>query len=149
MTLFGPKRTANRTSLLLSGYDFPERTGRLNGIRWRDGTDRSGPWPLQSGLEAAARRAAGNPAIGPMISLAPSGEAALLSPDSSVMVRLQKRSSLFIGGVTAVRIMELAEPARAHRRMGANHFFVWIRSDACAGHSIAAMVTIYGARRHG
>jgi uncharacterized protein (DUF2236 family) len=67
------------------------------------------PWPLQSSLEAAAR-ALLEPGDGSHIDfLRPTGEAALVSPDSVSWRVFKNPLSLFIGGVTAV-MMELGEP---------------------------------------
>src|SRR6516165_6428372 len=67
------------------------------------------PWPLRSGLEAAARVLFD---LGDQSSadfLRPPGEAALVSPESVSWRVFKNPLSLFIGGVAAV-IMELAEP---------------------------------------
>jgi uncharacterized protein (DUF2236 family) len=92
------------------------------------------PWPLRSGLEAATRALFG---LGDQSSadfLRPSGEAALVSPDSVSWRVFKNPLSLFIGGVAAV-IMELAEP---RVRTG-----VWdtlpsasIRFDDCGGQDL-------------
>ena len=67
------------------------------------------PWPLRSGLEAAARALfdLGDQSSADFLRLA--GEAALVSPDSVSWRVFKNPLSLFIGGVAAV-IMELAEP---------------------------------------
>lgn len=102
------------------------------------------PWPLQSGLELAAR-ALLEPRDGVRIDFSrPIGEAALSSPDSVSWRVFKNPLSLFIGGVTAV-IMELAEP---RVRTG-----VWehttFRADPIRRlrrTGLAAMVTVYAAR---
>jgi uncharacterized protein (DUF2236 family) len=101
------------------------------------------PWPLRSGLEAAAR-ALLQPDPCRVDFSRPAGEAALLAPDSVSWRIFKNPLSLFIGGVAAV-IMELAEP---RVRTG-----VWehttFRADAARrlrSTGLAAMVTIYGAR---
>ena len=67
------------------------------------------PWPLQSGLEAAARVLL-DPGDRSHVDFArPVGEAALIAHDSVSWRVFKNPLSLFIGGVTAV-IMELAEP---------------------------------------
>src|SRR5215218_121440 len=67
------------------------------------------PWPLQSSLEAAAR-ALLQPSDRSHIDFSrPTGEPALVSPDSVSWRVFKNPLSLFIGGVAAV-IMELAEP---------------------------------------
>jgi uncharacterized protein (DUF2236 family) len=102
------------------------------------------PWPLQSGLEAATR-ALLDPGHRSSIDFSrPTGEAALVSPDSISWRVFKNPLSLFIGGITAV-IMELAEP---RVRTG-----VWERTTfrvdpvrRLRRTGLAAMVTIYGPR---
>jgi hypothetical protein len=67
------------------------------------------PWPLQSGLEAAARALLKSGHLSHIDFSRPTGEAALVSPDSVSWRVFKNPLSLFIGGVTAV-VMELAEP---------------------------------------
>jgi uncharacterized protein (DUF2236 family) len=102
------------------------------------------PWPLRSGLEAAARVLFDLGDDSSADFLRPVGESALVSADSVSWRVFKNPLSLFIGGVAAV-IMELAEP---RVRTG-----VWehttfrvdpIRRLRQTGR--AAMVTIYGAR---
>jgi uncharacterized protein (DUF2236 family) len=102
------------------------------------------PWPLRSGLEAAARALFDLGDHSSADFLRPVGESALVSADSVSWRVFKNPLSLFIGGVAAV-IMELAEP---RVRTG-----VWehttfrvdpIRRLRRTGR--AAMVTIYGAR---
>jgi hypothetical protein len=67
------------------------------------------PWPLQ-GILNAATRALLDPGDRSYIDFSrPTGEAALVSPDSVSWRVFKNPLSLFIGGVTAV-VMELAEP---------------------------------------
>src|SRR5215203_2569229 len=67
------------------------------------------PWPLQSSLDAATR-ALLEPRDRSHIDFSrPTGEPALVSPDSVSWRVFKNPLSLFIGGVAAV-IMELAEP---------------------------------------
>ena len=67
------------------------------------------PWPLRSGLEAAAR-ALFEPDDRSHVDFSrPVGEAALVAPNSVSWRVFKNPLSLFVGGVTAV-IMELAEP---------------------------------------
>ena len=102
------------------------------------------PWPLQNSLEIAARLLLRAGDLSSIDFLRPVGEEALLSADFVSWRCSRTRSSLFVGGVTAV-IMELAEP---HVRAG-----VWehttFRSDPLRRlrrTGLAAMVTVYGAR---
>jgi uncharacterized protein (DUF2236 family) len=101
------------------------------------------PWPLQNGLEAAAR-ALLETGEGPPVDFSqPVGEAALVAPDSVSWRVFKNPLSLFIGGVTAV-IMELAEPrvrtgVWEHTTFRANPMRRLRRTG------LAAMVTIYGA----
>ena len=67
------------------------------------------PWPLQRGLEAATRALLDPGDQSSIDFLRPTGELALLPPDSISWRVFKNPISLFIGGVTAV-IMELAEP---------------------------------------
>jgi uncharacterized protein (DUF2236 family) len=102
------------------------------------------PWPLRSGLEAATRALfdLGNQSSSDF--LQPTGEAALVSPDSLSWRVFKNPLSLFVGGVAAV-IMELAEP-----RVGTG---VWEHTTfrinpigRLQRTGFAAMITIYGAR---
>lgn len=67
------------------------------------------PWPLQSSLEAATQALFDRGDQSSVDFLRPTGEAALVTPDSVSWRVFKNPLSLFIGGVTAV-IMELAEP---------------------------------------
>jgi uncharacterized protein (DUF2236 family) len=102
------------------------------------------PWPLQKGVEIAARLLLQAGDHSSIDFLRPAGEEALLSADSVSWRVFKNPLSLFVGGVTAV-IMELAE---SHVRAG-----VWehttFRSDPLRRlrrTGLAAMVTVYGAR---
>jgi uncharacterized protein (DUF2236 family) len=102
------------------------------------------PWPLQSSLEAAAR-ALLEPGDGPHVDfLRPTGEAALVSPDSVSWRVFKNPLSLFIGGITAV-IMELAEP-RVRTGLWEHTTFSLNPLRRLRRTGLAAMVTIYGAR---
>jgi uncharacterized protein (DUF2236 family) len=103
------------------------------------------PWPLQSGLEAATR-ALFDPGDRSSVDFSrPSGEAALVSPDSVSWRVFKNPVSLFIGGVAAV-IMELAEPRVRTGVWEHTTFHVDpIRRMRRTG--LAAMITVYGARR--
>ena len=101
------------------------------------------PWPLQSSLEAAAR-ALLEPGDGPHVDFSrPTGEAALVSPDSVSWRVFKNPLSLFIGGVTAV-IMELAEP-RVRTGLWEHTTFRLNPLRRLRKTGLAAMVTIYGA----
>ena len=101
------------------------------------------PWPLSS-LEAAAR-ALLEPRDGTHVDfLLPTGEAALVSPDSVSWRVFKNPLSLFIGGVTAV-IMELAEP-RVRTGLWEHTTFRLNPLRRLRRTGLAAMVTIYGAR---
>ena len=67
------------------------------------------PRPVQSILDAATRAPLDPGDRSPIDFSRPTGEAALVSPDSVSWRVFKNPISLFIGGVTAV-IMELAEP---------------------------------------
>jgi uncharacterized protein (DUF2236 family) len=100
------------------------------------------PWPLQSGLEAATRALFDLDDQSSADFLRPSGEAALVSPDSVSWRVFKNPLSLFIGGVAAV-VMELAEP-RVRTGIWEHTTF---RIDPIRRRTgLAAMVTIYGAR---
>jgi uncharacterized protein (DUF2236 family) len=102
------------------------------------------PWPLQSGLEAAAR-ALLQPSDRSRVDFSrPTGEPALLAPDSVSWRIFKNPLSLFIGGVTAV-IMELAEP-RVRTGVWEHTNFRVDPVGRLRGTGLAAMVTIYGAR---
>jgi uncharacterized protein (DUF2236 family) len=102
------------------------------------------PWPLQSSLEAAAR-ALLEPGDWSHIDFSrPTGEAALVSPDSVSWRVFKNPPSLFIGGVTAV-IMELAEP-RVRTGLWEHTAFRLNPLRRLRRTGLAAMVTIYGAR---
>ena len=102
------------------------------------------PWPLQRTLEAATR-ALLDPGDQSSVDFSkPTGEPALISPDSVSWRVFKNPVSLFVGGVTAV-IMELAEPrvrtgVWEHTTFRVNP----IRRLRRTGR--AAMVTVYGAR---
>ena len=101
------------------------------------------PWPLQSSLEAAAG-ALLEPGDGPHVDFSrPTGEAALVSPDSVSWRVFKNPLSLFIGGVTAV-IMELAEP-RVRTGLWEHTTFRLNPLRRLRKTGLAAMVTIYGA----
>jgi uncharacterized protein (DUF2236 family) len=103
------------------------------------------PWLLQSGLEAAARELL-EPGNQRHIDFSrPAGEAALVSPDSVSWRVFKNPLSLFIGGVTAV-IMELAEP-RVRTGVWEHTAFHLNPIRRLRRTGLAAMVTIYGARR--
>jgi uncharacterized protein (DUF2236 family) len=102
------------------------------------------PWPLQRSLEAATRALLDPGDRSSVDFWRPTGEAALVSPDSVSWRVFKNPVSLFVGGVTAV-VMELAEP---RVRTG-----VWehttFRVDAIRRlrrTGLAAMVTVYCAR---
>jgi uncharacterized protein (DUF2236 family) len=102
------------------------------------------PWPLQAGLEAAARALL---AVDdrPHVDFAqPVGEAALVAPDSVSWRVFKNPLSLFIGGVTAV-IMELAEP-RVRTGVWEHTTFRVDPIRRLRRTGLAAMVTVYGAR---
>src|SRR5262245_7554111 len=102
------------------------------------------PWPLRSGLEAAAR-ALVEPDDGPRIDFSrPIGEPALVVPDSVSWRVFKNPLSLFIGGVTAV-ILELAEP-RVRTGIWEHTTFRVDPVRRLRRTGLAAMVTIYGAR---
>jgi uncharacterized protein (DUF2236 family) len=102
------------------------------------------PWPLRSGLEAAARALFD---LGDQPSadfLRPVGEAALVSPDSVSWRVFKNPLSLFIGGVAAV-ILELAEP-RVRTGVWEHTTFRIDPIRRLRRTGLAAMVTVYGAR---
>jgi uncharacterized protein (DUF2236 family) len=102
------------------------------------------PWPLQRSLEAAARVLL-EPTDQFHIDFSrPTGEAALVSPDSVSWRVFKNPLSLFIGGVTAV-IMELAEP-RVRTGVWEHTTFHANPTRRLRRTGLAAMVTIYGAR---
>jgi len=92
------------------------------------------PWPLRSGLEIATRVLfdLGDQSYADF--LRPSGEAALVSPDSVSWRVFKNPLSLFIGGVAAV-IMELAEP-RVRTGVWEHTTFASIRFDGCGGQDL-------------
>ena len=102
------------------------------------------PWPLQSTLESGTR-ALLDPGYRSSVDFSrPTGETALVSPNSVSWRVFKNPLSLFIGGFTAV-IMELAEPrvrtgVWEHTTFRVNP----IRRPRRTG--LAAMVTVYGAR---
>jgi uncharacterized protein (DUF2236 family) len=102
------------------------------------------PWPLRSGLEAAARTLFD---LGDQSStdfLQPADEAALVSPDSVSWRVFKNPLSLFIGGVAAV-IMELAEP-RVRTGVWEHTTFRVDPVQRLRRTGLAALITIYGAR---
>jgi uncharacterized protein (DUF2236 family) len=102
------------------------------------------PWPLQSSLEAATR-ALLDPSDTSHIDFSrPTGEAALVSPDSISWRVFKNPLSLFIGGIAAV-IMELAEP-RVRSGVWEHTSFRQNPVQRLRRTGLAAMVTIYGAR---
>ena len=102
------------------------------------------PWPLQSLLEAVTW-AQLRPGDTPHIDFSrPTGEAALVSPDSVSWRVFKNPLSLFIGGVAAV-IMELAEP-RVRTGVWEHTSFRANPMRRLRSTGLAAMVTIYGAR---
>ena len=102
------------------------------------------PWPLQSSLEAATR-ALLEPSDRSHIDFSrPTGEPALVSPDSVSWRVFKNPLSLFIGGLAAV-IMELAEP-RVRTGVWENTTFRLNPIRRLRRTGLAAMVTIYGTR---
>ena len=102
------------------------------------------PSPFQDLLEAAARALMDPDDWGDINFLQPPGEAALVSPDS-VSWRVFKKSSLFVGGVSAV-ILQLAEPRVRVRACGNTPSFRMNPVVRMRRTGLAAMVTVYGAR---
>jgi len=102
------------------------------------------PWPLRSGLETAARALFDLGYQSSADFLQPTGEAALVSPDSVSWRVFKNPLSLFIGGVAAV-IMELAEP-RVRTGVWEHTTFRVDPIGRLQRTGLAAMVTIYGAR---
>jgi uncharacterized protein (DUF2236 family) len=102
------------------------------------------PWPLQGGLEAAARALLQGGDRARVDFSRPCGEPALLAPDSVSWRVFKNPLSLFIGGVTAV-IMELAEP-RVRTGVWEHTTFRADPARRLRATGLAAMVTIYGAR---
>jgi uncharacterized protein (DUF2236 family) len=102
------------------------------------------PWPLQSGLEAAARALLQSGDRARVDFTRPRGEAALLAPDSVSWRIFKNPLCLFIGGVAAV-IMELAEP-RVRTGVWEHTTFRADPAGRLRATGLAAMVTIYGAR---
>jgi uncharacterized protein (DUF2236 family) len=102
------------------------------------------PWPLRSGLETAARALFDLGHRSSADFLQPTGEAALVSPDSVSWRVFKNPLSLFIGGVAAV-IMELAEP-RVRTGVWEHTTFRIDPIGRLQRTGLAAMVTIYGAR---
>jgi ER-bound oxygenase mpaB/B'/Rubber oxygenase, catalytic domain len=102
------------------------------------------PWPLQSGLDAAARALLESSQLSHIDFSRPTGEAALVSPDSVSWRVFKNPLSLLIGGVTAV-IMELAEP-RVRTGVWEHTTFRLNPIRRLRRTGLAAMVTIYGAR---
>jgi uncharacterized protein (DUF2236 family) len=102
------------------------------------------PWPLQIGLEAAARVLLKLEEPAHVDFARPIGEAALVTPDSVSWRVFKNAISVFIGGVTAV-IMELAEP-RVRTGVWEHTTFRVDPIRRLRRTGLAAMVTIYGAR---
>jgi uncharacterized protein (DUF2236 family) len=102
------------------------------------------PWPLQIGLEAAARVLLKLEEPAQVDFARPIGEAALVTPDSVSWRVFKNAISVFIGGVTAV-IMELAEP-RVRTGVWEHTSFRVDPIRRLRRTGLAAMVTIYGAR---
>jgi len=102
------------------------------------------PWPLQSSLEAATQALFDPGDQSSVDFLRPSGEAALVSPDSVSWRVFKNPLSLFIGGVTAV-LMELAEP-RVRAGVWEHTTFRVDPIRRLRRTGLAAMVTVYGAR---
>src|SRR5215475_6674370 len=102
------------------------------------------PWPLRSGLEAAARALFEPDGRSRVDFSRPIGEPALVAPDSVSWRVFKNPLSLFVGGVTAV-IMELAEP-RVRTGVWEHTTFRTDPIRRLRRTGLAAMVTIYGAR---
>ena len=102
------------------------------------------PWPLQNSLEAATQALLDPGDQSSVDFLRPSGEAALISPDSVSWRVFKNPLSLFIGGVTAV-LMELAEP-RVRAGVWEHTTFRVDPIRRLRRTGLAAMVTVYGAR---
>jgi uncharacterized protein (DUF2236 family) len=102
------------------------------------------PWPLQSSLEVATQALFDRGDQSSVDFLRPSGEAALVSPDSVSWRVFKNPLSLFIGGVSAV-IMELAEP-RVRAGVWEHTTFRVDPIRRLRRTGLAAMVTVYGAR---
>jgi uncharacterized protein (DUF2236 family) len=102
------------------------------------------PWPLQRGLEAATRALLDPGDQSSIDFLRPTGESALLPPDSISWRVFKNPVSLFIGGVTAV-IMELAEP-RVRTGVWEHTTFRVDPIRRLRRTGLAAMVTVYGPR---
>ncbi len=103
------------------------------------------PWPLQSALEAATR-ALFDPGDRWFVDFSrPSGEAALVAPESVSWRVFKNPISLFIGGVAAV-IMEFAEP-RVRTGVWEHTTFRVDPIRRMRRTGLAAMITVYGARR--
>ncbi len=102
------------------------------------------PWPLQRGLEAATRTLLDPGDQSSIDFLRPTGESALLPPDSISWRVFKNPVSLFIGGVTAV-IMELAEP-RVRTGVWEHTTFRVDPIRRLRRTGLAAMVTVYGPR---
>jgi uncharacterized protein (DUF2236 family) len=102
------------------------------------------PWPLRSGLEAAARALFEPDGRSRVDFSRPIDEPALVAPDSVSWRVFKNPLALFIGGVTAV-IMELAEP-RVRTGVWQHTTFRTDPVRRLRSTGLAAMVTIYGAR---
>lgn len=102
------------------------------------------PWPLQSGVETAARLLLDAGDRTAFDFSRPVGQPALVSPDSVSWQVFKNPLALFIGGVTAV-IMELAEP-RVRTGVWEHTTFRTDPIRRLRRTGLAAMVTIYGAR---
>jgi uncharacterized protein (DUF2236 family) len=101
------------------------------------------PWPLQIGLEAAARLLLKLDEPAHVDFARPIGEAALFTPDSVSWRVFKNALSVFIGGVAAV-IMELAEP-RVRTGVWEHTTFRIDPIRRLRRTGLATMVTIYGA----
>jgi uncharacterized protein (DUF2236 family) len=102
------------------------------------------PWPLQRSLEAATRALLDPGDRSSVDFWRPTGEAALVSPDSVSWRVFKNPVSLFVGGVTAV-VMELAEP-RVRTGVWEHTTFRVDPIRRLRRTGLAAMVTVYGAR---
>jgi uncharacterized protein (DUF2236 family) len=102
------------------------------------------PYPFQDVLEAAARALMDPDDWGEINFLQPTGEAALVSPDSVSWRVFKNPLSLFIGGVSAV-ILQLAEP-RVRTGVWEHTSFRINPVGRLRRTGLAAMVTVYGAR---
>jgi uncharacterized protein (DUF2236 family) len=100
------------------------------------------PLPFQDLLEAAARALMDPDDWGEINFLQPTGEAALMSPDSMSWRVFKNPLSLFIGGVSAV-ILQLSEP-RVRTGVWEHTGFRINPVGRLRRTGLAAMVTVYG-----